>query len=1069
MEEPKIGEVDDLTVLAKLDEKILLNELRVRYENDRIYTYVGDILVAINPFKKLNLYDKQYCTKYKLSKKGSLPPHIFAVADATYQNMLGYGGSLPRNQCILISGESGAGKTESTKLLIKQLIELCKGNTQLEQQILQVNPLLEAFGNAQTLMNDNSSRFGKYIQLKFKNGTVTGAKISEYLLEKSRVVQQNKGEENFHIFYYMFAGLSPEQKTNFGLDSNNVHRYVTTAQSSVKAKLASYQQDYEELVNAMDMVGFLEEEQENMFRILCGVLNTGDITFQQQDEDIINTNNKALSLTAECLGLDASEVLDTLTCSVAVTRGEVVKRNYTKSQAEDARDALAKAIYGRLFSWIINKVNSLLAPKDLSGQTETNEIGILDIFGFEHFEKNSFEQACINLANEQLQFFFNKHIFMLEQEEYKKEGVDWKEITFVDNQPLLDLFLGRPIGLLALLDEESQFPQGSGHSLVQKFNKNLAGNRYFLTAKNSHSNNFTISHYAGKVVYDSSGWLEKNRDTMPPGLMEMLQRSENSLLSVIFKGKLTRTGTLALQGRSRKSMKSRRSTGRTRPDAARLNKATKERKLTVGAQFKNSLQVLMERMTTSNPVFVRCIKPNNQKAPSCFDGPYVTAQLLYTGMLETINIRREGFAVRPTFQEFVDKYKILLVDSKAAGDRANCERILKKTGLQGWHVGKTKVFLKYHHLDALADQLQSVAQAVLHLQRGVRGFLARCRVKAKKQEALKQAEQLAKLLEQVSVASKTYHSTQQTMISTDKTIPNDYFLEKPSPPSIKSMPPAPVTMTPVSEATYELEQASNGDDGVSSGSDSDVLEDDFTPIQSSGMTKFGRIGTKSASIKWFQQTQSMKLQKSSGGFFEWFHGIITRRESERLLENKSLGCFLIRVSESRFGYSLSFRAEDRCRHYMIDQTPSGKYIIIGEAKVHKSLADLVQHHQQVPISNWKGTLKEPCGQTTGQCDYDELLSESAYFELERGDSVASGAVGGRRSTGGYEQLQRDEDASYELVPPPLPQRNYDYVTEIGSKPISKRGPLPKPPTDAYLSLIQNQEDQSTYTLEGHRK
>ncbi|KAJ8304543.1 hypothetical protein KUTeg_018126 [Tegillarca granosa] len=587
MERPAPGKVEDLATLAKLDDQVLLEELKIRYSNHDIYTYVGDILIAVNPYRDLGIYGNEVSGKYFLEKKSANPPHIFAVADTAYQCIVGYGGRIPTNQCILISGESGAGKTESTKLIIKQIIDLCRGNTQLEQQILQVNPLLEAFGNAQTQMNDNSSRFGKYLS----NGA---------------------------------SCLKREQRL-------------------LKSR-------YEDLINAMDLVGFTDEEQNSMFNIIASILHLGNVTFGFDDHDAayVQDENGDIKIASKLLGINCEELVGTLTSMVTFTAGEQVKRNYTQQRAEDARDATAKAIYGRMFGWIVNKINQLLAPRCVN-LNKKSEIGILDIFGFEHFEKNSFEQACINLANEQLQFFFNQHVFKLEQEEYIKEGIDWNEIKFVDNQPLLNLFLNKPIGVLSLLDEESHFPKGTDASFVDKLNTHFKGNSYYVKSQQTKSTKFTINHYAGKVTYDAENWLEKNRDTLPHGVMEMLQCSSNDLVKLIFRGQITRTGTLALQARKSSS---------------------------------NSLQILMEKMTSASPVFVRCLKPNHVRAPGSFNEKYIKDQLLYTGMLETTKIRREGFAVRPSFTEFVDKYKIIL-KTKLYGDSLADVNINDDYWLQG--------------------------------------------------------------------------------------------------------------------------------------------------------------------------------------------------------------------------------------------------------------------------------------------------------------------------------------------------------------------------------------------------
>ncbi|XP_069138328.1 myosin-IIIb-like isoform X1 [Argopecten irradians] len=1063
---PALGKVEDLATLAKLDDKVLLEELRARYRNNNIYTYVGDILIAVNPFREIpGLYENDESQRYQLEQKSTHPPHIFAVADSTYQNIIGYGGRVPHNQCVLISGESGAGKTESTKLIIKQLVELCRGNTQLEQQILQVNPLLEAFGNAQTLMNDNSSRFGKYIQLVFKDGHVMGAKISEYLLEKSRVVSQGKHEENFHIFYYMFAGLSNEFKAAHYLQSADKFRYLTNGGGSVNRDPRLMKTRYEELVNAMDMVGFTDEEQMSTFNMIASILHLGNVTFGMDDDDaaFIEDENGAVKVASQLLGINTQEVVGTLTAMVTFTRGEQVKRNYTAERARDACDAMSKAIYGRLFGWIVNKVNQLLAPPLM--HAEQREIGILDIFGFEHFEKNSFEQACINLANEQLQFFFNQHVFKLEQDEYTKEGIDWTEIKFVDNQPLLDLFLNKPIGILSLLDEESHFPKGSDQTFVDKLNIHFSGNKFYGKTQQSTSGKFTIYHYAGKVAYDASSWLEKNRDTLPPGVMEMLQGSTDELVRLMFRGQVTRTGSLALQGRKSMSRRTRRS--------KKPSMDGRKRKLTVGGQFKNSLQILMERMMSSSPVFVRCLKPNHVKVPGKFDETYIRDQLLYTGMLETIKIRREGFAVRPSFPEFVEKYKILLCKASLDGNKQNCVRILKASKITGWQVGKTKVFMKYYHLEQLSDIFKVMGKSAVHLQKVVRGFLARQRVKLRKLEAQKEAQRVHNFLSQISNLSIEVNNHQHSARVHDKAIPPAYFKtgkDELPPPPVPSFDGIATPRSSGNKYTEPVGPTSRSFGTQADSSDSDQFSDDeFKPISS---TQFGTPGTRQATVKWFKETQSQQVYDPAVSSFiaEWFHGVISRRTSEVLLGSKPIGCFLIRVSESRFGYTLSFRGEGRVRHYMIDQLPNKKFVIVGEKKVHRTLKDLVDYYSSNHLSNWEGYLSEPCGQEDGNCDYQELMPENYYFKLEQKAPpqrpISSGPrrqqasrVRASRTPGGP---QRDST----VTGPPLPDRNYTIPnnsnTRVRSSAAMSGRPLPERPVDAQKRLLQNQKTKYDY-------
>ncbi|NXP26237.1 MYO3B protein, partial [Scytalopus superciliaris] len=527
------------------------------------------------------------------------------------------------------SGESGAGKTESTKLLLQHIMNLCKGNSQLEQQILQVNPLLEAFGNAQTVMNDNSSRFGKYIQLRFQKNTVQGAKLSEYLLEKSRVVQQDTGERNFHIFYYMFAGLSSEEKEIYGLLDPSLYRYIS-GRFGTQDVAQHWKHKYQEVCNALDMVGFQEQEQVDMRAILAGVLSLGNVTFEPDE------SNGPVKVSEASKGWLKAAAVSHKNCWQKPYGYDAFSHWWWScccSLCADARDSIAKMVYGRVFGWIVSKINELLA-ENVDPEVELREIGILDIFGFENFAVNRFEQLCINLANEQLQHFFNHHIFQLEQAAYKEEGLPWETITFNNNEPILNLLLAKPLGLLSLLDEQSAFPQATDKTFVDKLNSSFKGNLHFQPAR-GRVLGFSIIHYAGKVQYAASGFLEKNRDTLPANVRGLFISSITPLLILLHIHH------------------------EPRPILARVKCGDEvlwlDELLIFPCPWQHSLMVLMERMYSANPHFVRCIKPNSQKEPGVVDNQVVLLQLRYNGLLETIRIRRDGFSWRPSFEEFAER------------------------------------------------------------------------------------------------------------------------------------------------------------------------------------------------------------------------------------------------------------------------------------------------------------------------------------------------------------------------------------------------------------------------------
>ncbi|GAB1286410.1 Myosin-IIIb [Apodemus speciosus] len=728
---------DDLVNLEVLDEVLnalveaflesfrsdtIVYWLQKRYADSLIYTYVGDILIALNPFQNLSIYSPQFSRLYHGVKRSSNPPHIFASADNAYQGLV----TFSKDQCIVISGESGSGKTESAHLIVQHLTFLGKANNQtLRQKILQVNSLVEAFGNACTAINDNSSRFGKYLEMMFTpTGAVMGARISEYLLEKSRVIQQAAGEKNFHIFYYIYAGLYHQKKlAEFRLPEEKPPRYVAAETERVMQDITSkesYRRQFEAIQHCFRIIGFTEKEVHSVYRILAGILNIGNIEFaaissQHQTDKSEVPDPEALENAASVLCISPEELQEALTSHCVVTRGETIVRANTVDRAEDVRDAMSKALYGRLFSWIVNRINTLLQPdKNICSAEDRMNVGILDIFGFEDFQRNSFEQLCINIANEQIQYYFNQHVFALEQMEYKNEGVDAVLVQYEDNRPLLDMFLQKPLGLLALLDEESRFPQGTDQTLVDKFEDNLRC-KFFWRPKGVELC-FGIQHYAGPVLYDASGVLEKNRDTLPADVVVVLRTSENKLLQQLFSIPLTKTGNLA-QTRARITASSRSlpphfSAGKAKVDTLEVirhpEETTNMKTQTMASYFRYSLMDLLSKMVVGQPHFVRCIKPNDDRKALQFSQDRVLAQLRSTGILETVSIRRQGYSHRILFDEFVKRYYYL-------------------------------VFLKYYHVEQLNLLLREVMGRVVMLQAYTKGWLGARRYRRAKEKREKGA------------------------------------------------------------------------------------------------------------------------------------------------------------------------------------------------------------------------------------------------------------------------------------------------------------------------------------------
>ncbi|XP_034069250.1 myosin-IIIb isoform X3 [Gymnodraco acuticeps] len=741
---------DDLVNLEFLDEETIISHLQKRYDELQVYTYVGDILIALNPFQNLSIYSPQFSKLYHGVKRADNPPHIFATADAAYRGMV----TFCKDQCIIISGESGAGKTESAHLIVQHLTFLGKANNRtLREKILQVNPLVEAFGNACTAINDNSSRFGKYLEMKFTpTGAVIGAKISEYLLEKSRVIKQAMWEKNFHIFYYIYAGLYHQDKLKtYRLPDRTPPRYIDTQHCKVMQDIVSsklYTEQFDAIQECFRNIGFTEEEVNSVYRILSAILNTGNIEFasitsQHQTDKSEVPNSEALDNAASLLSIGPEELQEALTSQCVVTRGETIIRTNTVDKAADVRDAMSKALYGRLFSWIVNRINSLLQPDmNICAAESGMNVGILDIFGFENFKKNSFEQLCINIANEQIQFYFNQHIFALEQMEYQSEGVDASLVEYEDNRPILDMFLQKPMGLLSLMDEESRFPQASDQTLVDKFEDNLRC-KYFTIPKRVELC-FGIQHYAGKVMYNVDGFLEKNRDTLPVDIVVVLRTSEDKLLQQLFSSPLTKTGNLATS-RARVTAASRSlppqlGSGRTKVDTMEMmrhpEETTNMRRQTVASYFRYSLMDLLSKMVVGQPHFVRCIKPNDDRQALRFSKERVMVQLRYTGILETVNIRRQGYSHRILFEEFVNRYYYLAfrAHQMPKTSKENVVAILKRAKLEAWVLGRTKVFLRYYHVEQLNLLLREVIARVVVIQAYTKGWLGARRYRRGKQK-----------------------------------------------------------------------------------------------------------------------------------------------------------------------------------------------------------------------------------------------------------------------------------------------------------------------------------------------
>ncbi|XP_051053614.1 unconventional myosin-IXa isoform X5 [Phodopus roborovskii] len=548
--QPQQKDFDDLCSLPDLNEKTLLENLRNRFKHEKIYTYVGSILIAINPFKFLPIYNPKYVKMYDNHQLGKLEPHIYAVADVAYHAML----QRKKNQCIVISGESGSGKTQSTNFLIHHLTALSQKGfaSGVEQIILGAGPVLEAFGNAKTAHNNNSSRFGKFIQVNYQEtGTVLGAYVEKYLLEKSRLVYQEHNERNYHVFYYLLAGASEEERLAFHLKQPEEYHYLNQiTKKPLRQSWDDYcydsepdcftvegedlRHDFERLQLAMEMVGFLPKTRRQIFSLLSAILHLGNISYKKKtyrDDSIDICNPEVLPIVSELLEVKEEMLFEALVTRKTVTVGEKLILPYKLAEAVTVRNSMAKSLYSALFDWIVFRINhALLNSKDLEHNTKTLSIGVLDIFGFEDYENNSFEQFCINFANERLQHYFNQHIFKLEQEEYRTEGISWHNIDYIDNTCCINLISKKPTGLLHLLDEESNFPQATNQTLLNKFKHQHEENSY-IEFPAVMEPAFIIKHYAGKVKYGVKDFREKNTDHMRPDIVALLRSSRNAFVS----------------------------------------------------------------------------------------------------------------------------------------------------------------------------------------------------------------------------------------------------------------------------------------------------------------------------------------------------------------------------------------------------------------------------------------------------------------------------------------------------------------------------------------------------------
>ncbi|KAB0348689.1 hypothetical protein FD754_013546 [Muntiacus muntjak] len=763
MNPPKFSKAEDMAELTCLNEASVLHNLRERYYSGLIYTYSGLFCVVINPYKQLPIYTEAIVEMYRGKKRHEVPPHVYAVTEGAYRSML----QDREDQSILCTGESGAGKTENTKKVIQYLAHVAsspKGRKEpgvpgeLERQLLQANPVLEAFGNAKTVKNDNSSRFGKFIRINFDvAGYIVGANIETYLLEKSRAIRQAKDECSFHIFYQLLGGAGEQLKADLLLEPFSHYRFLTNGPSSSPGQEREL---FQETLESLRVLGFTHEEITSMLRMVSAVLQFGNIVLKRErntDQASMPDNTAAQKL-CRLLGLgvtDFSRAL--LTPRIKVGR-DYVQKAQTKEQADFALEALAKATYERLFRWLVLRLNRAL---DRSPRQGASFLGILDIAGFEIFQLNSFEQLCINYTNEKLQQLFNHTMFVLEQEEYQREGIPWTFLDFgLDLQPCIDLIErpANPPGLLALLDEECWFPKATDKSFVEKVAQEQGGHPKFQRPRHLRDQaDFSVLHYAGKVDYKANEWLMKNMDPLNDNVAALLHQSTDRLTAEIWKdehGGLQQFSFLGSFPPSPPGSSGRHGSAISPSGGGCCCASTVEGIVgleqvnslgdgppggrprrgmfrTVGQLYKESLSRLMATLSNTNPSFVRCIIPNHEKRAGKLDPRLVLDQLRCNGVLEGIRICRQGFPNRILFQEFRQRYEILTPNAIPKGfmdGKQACEKMIQALELDPnlYRVGQSKIFFRAGVLAQLEEERDlKVTDIIVSFQAAARGYLAR--------------------------------------------------------------------------------------------------------------------------------------------------------------------------------------------------------------------------------------------------------------------------------------------------------------------------------------------------------
>ncbi|XP_039445241.1 myosin heavy chain, muscle isoform X27 [Culex pipiens pallens] len=716
---PKFEKVEDMADLTYLNEAAVLHNLRQRYYCKMIYTYSGLFCVVINPYKRWPLYTMRVAKMYRGKRRNEVPPHLFAVSDGAYVNML----TNHENQSMLITGESGAGKTENTKKVIAYFATIGASSKKsadeekkisLEDQVVQTNPVLEAYGNAKTVRNDNSSRFGKFIRIHFTgSGKLGGADIETYLLEKARVISQQTLERSYHIFYQIMSGSVKGLKEICFL-SNNIHDYHIVSQGKTTIPSVDDGEEMQITDEAFNILGFTQEEKDNIYKITAAVMHMGGMKFKQKgrEEQAEADGTDEGDRVAKLLGCVTEDLYKNLLKPRIKVGTEFVTKGQNKDQVTNAVGALCKGIFDRLFKWLVKKCNETLDTK----QKRAQFIGVLDIAGFEIFDYNGFEQLCINFTNEKLQQFFNHHMFVLEQEEYQREGIEWTFIDFgMDLQQCIEL-IEKPMGILSILEEESMFPKATDQTFAEKLmNNHLGKSAPFQKPRppkpGCQAGHFAIGHYAGTVSYNITGWLEKNKDPLNDTVVDQFKKGKNALIVEIFADHPGQSGGGDAGGKG----------GRGKKGAGFA---------TVSSSYKEQLNNLMTTLKSTQPHFVRCIIPNELKQTGLIDAHLVMHQLTCNGVLEGIRICRKGFPNRMMYPDFKLRYKILcpqLIKEPCSPEKA-CQIIVGHLQLpdEQFRMGKTKVFFRAGVLGQMEEfRDDRLSKIMTWMQSWIRGYLSR--------------------------------------------------------------------------------------------------------------------------------------------------------------------------------------------------------------------------------------------------------------------------------------------------------------------------------------------------------